>query len=168
MKNPFRKSVLAAALVLAAASLTALPARADMDAKPDKARHEYCGGEKHRDGYGLDRSSRGHWIETLTGEQKTEITRLRVSLKKELAPVEAAIGLKRSEVNAILTSDRPDRAALGRLVEEISALKKEMLRSKYEQMIKVRSILTAEQRTAFDMAVVSEKEHGRHWRKDRR
>lgn len=165
MKNPFRKSVVAAALVLAAASLTALPARADMDAKPGKARHEYCGGEKHRDGYGLDRTTRGRWTETLTGEQKTEITHLRVSLKKELAPVEAAIGLKRSEVNAILTSDRPDRAALGRLVEEISALRKDMLRSKYEQMIKVRGLLTAGQRAEFDMAVMSEKGHGREDRR---
>lgn len=151
---------MAMAVFLAASSLTGLPAHAETVAKPGKASHEYCEGKKHHDGYDSSRSSRERWGKTLTGEQKTEMSSLRVSLKKELAPVKTvktAIGLKRSEVKSILTSDNPDKAALGKLVEEIAVLKKDMLKSKYEHMIKVRSLLTAEQKAMFDMAVLTEK-----------
>lgn len=165
MKISIKKPVMTMAVILAASSLTGLPARAEMKAEPGKASHEYCEGKKHRDGYGHNRSSKEHWRNTLTGEQKTEMSRLSVSLKKELAPVKATIGLKRSEVKSILTSDSPDKAALGKLVEEMAALEKDVLRSKYEHMIKVRSLLTAEQKAMFDMAVLTEKEHERRHRR---
>lgn len=47
MKNPFREPVMAAALLLAAASLTAQPALADA-APGKKAPRGHCGGKKHR------------------------------------------------------------------------------------------------------------------------
>jgi len=75
-------------------------------------------------------------------------------LKKELAAVKAKLGLKEAEIDGLLVSDAPDRAALDKLVGEAADLKKEMMKAKYAHMVKVRSLLAAEQKAMFDTAVL--------------
>ena len=147
------KPAMMLAVLFAASSFAVLPARADMEAKDGKASHEYCGGKKHHDGYGR-LSSKEQWKKSLTGGQASEISGLRLSLKKELAAVKAKLGLKEAEIDGLLVSDAPDRAALDKLVGEAADLKKEMMKAKYAHMVKVRSLLAAEQKAMFDTAVL--------------
>lgn len=151
------KSAMILAIFFAASSFAVLPARADMEAKHGKASHEYCGDKKHHDGYGM--SAKEQWKKSLTPGQASEISGLRLSLKKDLAAGKAKLGLKEAEIDGLLVSDAPDRAALDKLIGEAAELKKEMMKARYAHMVKVRSLLTAEQKAVFDMEVLSGNRH---------
>jgi len=156
MKNLFRKSMLAAA-VIAAMSLTAAPSFASEKALPGK--HAY---ECDSKGHSWDsRGASSAWKKTLTGEQNAELDRLHASLKKDLAARKAEIRLKKTEARALVASDNPDMEALSKLTNQIAGLEKEVMNAKYGHMIKVRSMLTPEQRAGFDAAVVK-MERSRH------
>ena len=157
MKMSFSKSALALAVFFAASSLTGLSAHADMKANHGKAPHEYCESNKRHDGYGKE--SREQWEKTLTDEQKAGVARLRLSLKKELVPLKANVELKKAEITGLLTADTPDRAALGKLINEVGELEKAEMKAKYEHRISVRSLLTAEQKTGFDAALLTDDGH---------
>ncbi|OGP14305.1 MAG: hypothetical protein A2052_09475 [Deltaproteobacteria bacterium GWA2_54_12] len=160
MKNLFRKSMLAAA-IMAALSFTAVAGSgfASEKADPGKQAYERC---DSKGGHMWDRHGKSSaWKKTLTGEQKTELDRLHVSLKKDLAAVKAEIRLKKTEVMTLVASDKPDMEALSKLTDHIAGLEKEVMAAKYGHMIKVRSMLTPEQKAGFDAAVVKQGKHGR-------
>ena len=156
MKNLFRKSMLAAA-VIAAMFLTAAPSFASEKALPGKQAYE-CDSKGHSwDRHGASSA----WKKTLTGEQKAELDRLHASLKKDLAVAKAEIRLKKTEARALVASDNPDMEALSKLTGQIAGLEKEVMNAKDGHMIKVRSMLTPEQRAGFDAAVMK-MERARH------
>lgn len=150
------RTVAVAAFV--AASFTASsPANAGSDSDAQKPAQEACEA-KHRHGHHGDEFD-GRWEKTLSAGQISEIATLKVALKKELSQARAAIEVKRTEARAMVASDDPDRAALARLVDEIATLERDAMNAKYGHMIKVRSLLTPEQKAAFDMAIM--KKEGR-------
>lgn len=150
------KPAMILAIFFAASSFAALPVNADYRAKDGKESHEYCSEKKH-DEHG--KSEKAQWKKSLTAGQKAEVANLRVALKKELSTSRAKLELKEAEIGGLVVSDAPDRAALDKLIGEAAELKKEMMTAKYAHMVKVRSLLTAEQKAAFDMEVLSESRH---------
>lgn len=163
MKKSIRKSAMTMAAVLAAFTLTAGTGLASPGANPGKAGYEGCDAKDHA--RHLHGKASKEWKKTLTQEQRTQMKQLHASLEKELAPLKARIGVKRAEIRALAASDSPDLSALNKLVDEIGALEKEVMRSRYENLIKVRSLLTPEQKAAFDISIMKHGDHGRgHWR----
>lgn len=161
MNNLFRKSMLAAAIT-AALSFTAIAGHGFASEKAGsgkQAAYERC---DSKGGHSWDRHGKSSaWKKTLTAEQKTELDRLHVSLKKDLASMKAEIRLKKSEARTIVSSDNPDMEALSKLTAQIAGLEKEVMNAKYAHMIKVRSMLTPEQKAGFDAAVIKKGERGR-------
>lgn len=140
---------MALAALVAAGTLTA----AAVHAEPGKyGKEHYAGCEsKHKH----ERHGEKQWIKDLTAEQKTEMKRLKVELKKELASLNAAMGLKETDIRKAVASDTPDRKAISKLASEISGLKAKALETRYDHMIKVRSLLTPEQKLEFDASVLA-------------
>lgn len=158
MKNLFRKSMLAAA-VLAAMSFTAAPGFASEKPDSGKQAYESC---DSKGGHGWDRHGKADgWKKTLTDEQKAELGRLHTALKKDLSAVKAEIRLKKTEARNIVASDNPDTEALSKLTGRIAALEKDVMDAKYAHMIKVRSMLTPEQKTKFDASAMKEGKRGK-------
>ncbi|MDP2689158.1 MAG: Spy/CpxP family protein refolding chaperone [Deltaproteobacteria bacterium] len=163
MKTSIRKSAMTMAAVLAAFTLTAGTGFASTSATHGKAGYERCDSKDHAKH--LHGKASKEWKKTLTQEQRTQMRELHASLEKKLAPLEARVGVKRAEIRAVAASDNPDMAALKKLVEEISALEKETMQSRYENMIKVRSLLTPEQKAAFDISLMKHGDHGHRHRR---
>lgn len=158
MKTHFRKST----LVLAALTALTLSAGGGLasagSAGNAKAGYESC--DKMDAGHFHGKADK-EWRKTLTTEQKAQMKELHASLEKELAPLRAKIGDKRAELKSVAATDNPDMGSLRRLVDEISALEKEATLSRYANMIKVRSLLTPEQKAAFDKAIMKHGDHGK-------
>lgn len=152
MKLSIRRPLMAAAVLIAAGTLAAAAAHAE-PGKYGKEHHAGC--ETKHKFHKHERHGGKHWIKDLTAEQKTEMSRLRVELKKELASLEAAVDLRETDVRNQIASDSPDRNAISKLASEISGLKAKSLETKYDHMIKVRSLLTSEQKLEFDASVLS-------------
>ncbi|CAG1065913.1 hypothetical protein BAC1_01506 [uncultured bacterium] len=148
MKDLFRKTMLAAAVV-AAVSLTAGAGFAG-----DKAGAAAAGKQAYeRCDHDGEMYGKAAWKKTLTAEQKTELGKLQESFKNEMASQKASLKNKKEAARAIVASDTPDREALSRLTGEIASLEKGLMDAKYGHMIKVRSLLNPEQKAAFDAAL---------------
>lgn len=147
MKDLFRKSMLAAA-VIAAVSLTAGAGFAGDKAGEAAGKQAYERCDHDREMYG-----KAAWKKTLTAEQKNELGKLQDSHKNEMASQKAALREKKEAVRGIVASDTPDKEALSRLTGEIAALEKGLMDARYGHMIKVRALLNPEQKAAFDAAL---------------
>jgi len=147
MREIFRRTMLAAA-VAAAVSLSAGAVYAEKQGA-DNQKYERC---DHK-GHGWSDHGKATWKKTLTDEQKTELGKLHEALKKETAGVKDELRAKRDAARAAVAGDNPDREALGALTGEIAGLEKKLMDAKYGHMIKVRSILNAEQKAAFDASM---------------
>lgn len=149
MRENLRRPVLAIALA-AAVSLTGVAA-VKAGQGPGAGGHSY----EKCDHKGHDLSMRGKaaWRKTLTAAQKTELAGMHEALKKETAGLKDELWARKEAARAIVASDNPDRDALGRITGEIAGLEKKLMDAKYGHMMKVRSILSAEQKAAFDASM---------------
>lgn len=157
MNTRTKKTAVTAAALLAAFMFTSGVGTAFSGDPQGKAGYEKCD-TKDTAGHWYGKSS-NEWKKTLTKEQKAEMSKLHLALKKELAPLKARINARRTDVRTTLAGDNPDRAALAKAADEISVLEKQAMQVRYEYMIKVRSLLTPEQKTAFDSGIVKDGEH---------
>ncbi|MBN2406264.1 MAG: periplasmic heavy metal sensor [Elusimicrobia bacterium] len=81
----------------------------------------------------------------LTDEQRGRISDQRHENMKKRIEVKASLDLKQLDLKHELSKAKPDRAAVDRLVDEISAVQKEMLKNRVDSILGFRDILTQEQ-----------------------
>jgi Spy/CpxP family protein refolding chaperone len=99
----------------------------------------------------------GSWRATLTSEQKSEIAMSHLRMQQKQALAEGRIALKEAEIAALIAGDEGDDEKLQAGVDELVALKKELLLSKYQHLREVRQLLTPQQRISFDLWVLAGK-----------
>ncbi len=147
-----RRRVAATALAVGAALALSLPAAAQMGAGSGMSGP--MGGEKAAMPENACRKwpmAEPAWRSTLTAEQRVKMDRMHLALKKEMNLLEGKIGLRKAELKNLVTADMPDEKEIHSKIDEIIALKKEMMTKKYDHVVELRGILTPEQRTSFDM-----------------
>ncbi|HAS18178.1 MAG TPA: hypothetical protein DDX84_10235 [Nitrospiraceae bacterium] len=114
-----------------------------------------CSKKARHSGHDYRGFSESHWEKTLSDAKNDAIEGLKISLKKDLAVAEETVQVKKTKLNSIITVDKSDRTAIGKLIDEMTELEKEILQKRYEHMIKVREILTPEQRDSYDMRILA-------------
>ena len=106
------------------------------------------------------------WKETLTDEQKVQVDKMHLALKKSLNVPKAKLNVKKAELNNLVVKDNPDKKSINQKIDEILELKREIMRKKYDHKVEMRSMLTPEQQVSFDMKLLTtsgrKKGHGRH------
>lgn len=117
----------------------------------DKAMHH-----KGKDGHFFG----SHWKQTLNEKQKSKIDKMHLQLKKDLSLLKPKSDLARAELNQLVVSDKPDSAEFNKKIDEITALKGELMKKRYAHMAEMRSVLTPEQQISFDMSILSGKHSG--------
>jgi Spy/CpxP family protein refolding chaperone len=130
------------------------------DKSMGKAMHE----PMHHEGKG------GHlfgdnWKQTLSDKQKTQIDKMHLELKKDLALLKPKSDLAKAELNQLIISNKPNTQAINKKINEITALKGELMKKRYAHIVEMRSVLTSEQRVSFDMSLLSGKHGGAKHRK---
>ncbi len=101
------------------------------------------------------RQEKGHHdmmadIPNLTEEQKSQIKEIREVGRKQCEPQRAELKELRTKLHALKTAENPDQKQINQLIDKSASLKAEMEKSRTESQLKVRSILTPEQRKAVD------------------
>lgn len=86
----------------------------------------------------------------LTEEQQKKIDALKTALDKELLPLKTDLKLKKAELEKFLIAENPSKTAIEKKVEEIGTLKTQIHKALVNHRLKVREILTLEQRIQFD------------------
>ncbi len=95
-----------------------------------------------------------HWKTTLSPEQAQEMDRLRVEYMKHKLPLKAKSKAIKLGLAASATADEPNVQAVNEGIEDLLAVKREMMRLKYKHIAAKRRLLTPEQRVSFDMDVL--------------
>jgi Spy/CpxP family protein refolding chaperone len=87
----------------------------------------------------------------LTAEQKTQIEKLKTAHMKEMIGLKNQLQEKKAHLHTVSTVDKVDMVEVNKTIDEIGALKTEMMKKKEAHKQEVRKLLTEEQRLKFDM-----------------
>lgn len=90
-------------------------------------------------------------IAGLTDEQKTKIKDLMYERTKERQMTKAELAEKRAHLRTLALADAPDRKAIDKTIDEISALQGTMLKHAIDMKFNLKSVLTPEQYKDWDM-----------------
>jgi Spy/CpxP family protein refolding chaperone len=136
-------AILAVTLVGGGVSLIT-PAMAEMHGKGHSGQH-------YTDG----------WKASLTEEQIKQLNKIRLEHKKKCYPIKASLKQAKVELALLMTTGSPKQKDLNKKIDEILKLKGEKLRLKVDKKIKIRKMLTEDQRVQFDMRVLKKAYHGK-------
>lgn len=106
-------------------------------------------------------------IPDLTEEQRTQILEIRKNSKEQMQPQREQLKKIRIQLMEMKSADNPDQAKINALIDEQTNLKGEMLKTRTESELKVRSLLTPAQRKAVD-AMRKEKQEKRQGQRGER
>ncbi len=81
----------------------------------------------------------------LTDQQNSGLRELAVETEKATVKTEADIEVRGIELRELLHADQPDRDAVIKKIEEVSALRGDLMKQRIEGLLKAKTILTPEQ-----------------------
>ncbi len=120
-------------------------------------------------GYHGHKGHHGHkgYHKTLSKEQKDKLGKLGVAHGKFMTLHKAKKQRLKLELALLITSDKPNAAAIAKKINQLAAVVKTVIASAVKHKISVRGILTADQRTRFDMRIfkMASSHHGGHHKK---
>ena len=100
-------------------------------------------------------------IPNLTEDQISKIKELRTERMKEVTQKQALLKEKRAHLKVLMTQDNPNQKEIDKTVNEINSLRGDLMKSRIDMQLKIRSLLTDEQKVYFDKKIIS----GKHFHK---
>jgi Spy/CpxP family protein refolding chaperone len=90
-------------------------------------------------------------ILNLSDQQKQQIKKLHEGVAEKELSLRNQLGEKEARLRTLTTAKKVDEAEVGKIVDEISALRHQLFKSHVSLDLKIRELLTDEQRILFDM-----------------
>lgn len=101
---------------------------------------------------------RGPKIPNLTEEQETQLKGLHVAMEKSSLPIQNQIAEKEARLKTITTASEINLKDAGRVIQEISDLKTQLMTLRVENLVKMKEILTDEQELALNHQLLNRPE----------
>lgn len=89
-------------------------------------------------------------IPGLTEEQKTKMKDLRVAHMKEVTPIKNLLAEKKARLNTLTSAEKSDMNEINKTIDEIAKLKADMMKMRINHQMKVKALLTDEQKVFFN------------------
>lgn len=86
----------------------------------------------------------------LTEEQQGQIEALTTETMKEHLPIRSRLQTMKAELDELLIAANPNRNAIDRKIDEMSDLRTEMQKARIDTRLRIRELLTDDQRVKFD------------------
>ncbi|MEA3496538.1 MAG: Spy/CpxP family protein refolding chaperone [Bacteroidota bacterium] len=90
-------------------------------------------------------------IPNLTDNQIESIKKLRTKHMKKILPIRNQLREKNAKLTTLITQDKMDNTAIDKIVDDISDLRKQMMKNRISHKNEIRNILTDEQKVYFNM-----------------
>lgn len=87
----------------------------------------------------------------LTEKQEEKIKKLRTERLKVLLPLQNELAEKEAQLHTLSTAEKVDMKKIYKMIEEIGAIKIQMMKERATYHQDIRKLLTEEQRLVFDM-----------------
>ena len=94
-------------------------------------------------------------LQTLTEDQQKQIKDLKTQVEKEILPLKSELQVKSAELKQLLVAEKSDKAAINKKIDEIGSLRAQIQKKRIENQLKVRDLLTPEQRVMFDKRILA-------------
>lgn len=134
------RKLIMATLVVCCCSLTA---SAQKDKDKDKAGKTSA--EASKDAH------HGHGSMNPTDEQKKKMREIHLKTAKEVMTLKNQEAERKARLRTLTTADKPDMNEINKTIDEMTALKSQIMKKKVAAKMEVRSLLNDEQRLHFDM-----------------
>lgn len=95
--------------------------------------------------------SKGQRGMNLSDEQKQKMKDIHLKTSKEVLPLKNQLAEKKAHLKTLTTVEKPDMNEINKTIDEMSALRNQIMKKKVAAKMEVRSILNDEQRLMFDM-----------------
>jgi Spy/CpxP family protein refolding chaperone len=92
----------------------------------------------------------------LSEDQQKKVEALDLEIEKVLLPLKAQMDVKAAELRVLAVAENPDKAAIDKKIEEIGALRTQIMKKKVMNGLAVRALLTPDQRVGFDQKALRE------------
>lgn len=86
----------------------------------------------------------------LTDEQKEQIRTVMTDSRKEMLPLQNQVREKAAQLMTLRTAENADMNAINAMVDEISSLRANMMKTRLASEQEIRALLTDDQRIIFD------------------
>ena len=93
-------------------------------------------------------------IPDLTEQQKSDIKDLRTAFMKDIQHIKAQMDIKRAELKALQTAEKPDIDAINKKIDEKANLRTQLEKKKAAFRQSVRALLTDDQKVVFDQKMM--------------
>ena len=100
--------------------------------------------------HGCKMSEHRPMIPDLTDEQQEQIKAMRVEHMKEMQSLRNAFGEKKARLRTLTTKSKVNMTEVNRVIDEVGALRTQMMKQKAAHHQSIRELLTDEQRVFFD------------------
>ncbi len=100
---------------------------------------------------GLKQGQKCKMLPGLTEEQKEKISDMRSEHMKNMVQLRADAKVLKAELDQLTIANKPNMDKINAKIDELSTKKAEIAKAKYKHLQNVRSQLTDEQRTVFDV-----------------
>lgn len=95
-----------------------------------------------------------------TAEQQESIYKLKLELKAELLQIDNQFAEKKAQLKSLQQVEKPNMRAINSKIDEISDLQNKKMKLVAQNQVKVRELLTAEQRLQYDLRMNSGRRGG--------
>ncbi|GMR07766.1 MAG: hypothetical protein BMS9Abin26_0770 [Gammaproteobacteria bacterium] len=160
MKYP---AIIPTTLLILLTSLTYGPALAEPSSA--KGPHEMMQGKQSKQQNSASSRSGQHeprWKKALSDEQRARLQALMLDHMKNKFPLKAKKKALKIDLALLVMTDKPNEKTIDKKINELLAVKKQMMKLKYAHKITVRKALTPEQRVLFDMHILKKSMRGKH------
>jgi Spy/CpxP family protein refolding chaperone len=103
-------------------------------------------------------------ISNLTEDQKKKIKELKTPLNKEVLPLKNQLAEKKAHLKTLQTAEKADLKSINSTIDEMTQLQSQIMKKHAAHTQAIRSILTDDQRIAFDMRASSGRKFHQHRR----
>ncbi len=106
-----------------------------------------------RPGFGQGKSQafyRCNNIPNLSADQQAKITALRTAHLKKMQNYRLQMAQKRIELQTLRTADKADMSAINKTIDEMSAIRTQMMKDREKHWQDVRNLLNQDQKVYFD------------------
>ncbi len=114
----------------------------------DKGKHK--GAHKKKKGHHFS----PHWAKTLSDEQRVAVDKMHLKLGTQHAILKAQATLLQKELNVMTAKDGADQTAIHSKIDELMAVKAEIMKYRYDHLSEMRDALTEQQRISYDMSIL--------------
>ena len=141
-------------IAMASTLLALAPCATSAEPEAHSAHHEAQStstGSHNADAHKSAHNFTDPWVKTLNSDQKMRVDIMHLELDRELVVLKAQDELLQKQINTLVARDTTATNAVHTKIDELMAIKKQILRSRYTHILEMRAILTPAQRISYDM-----------------